>query len=309
MRFTAIDFETANSNRASICSVGLAVVEGGKIIRRVRQLIRPQPPVFSSFNISIHGITKQDVADAPVFAEYWATLRSNIQGPLVAHNAGFDMSCLCRALDQSKMPYPEIDCYCTLVLSRLAWPHRSSYKLPRVAQSLGITFQHHDAEEDAAACALILLAACRQLNVSTPAELQDTFGIRAGKMSKGRYLACRGPCASRTGGNRKPQWRTSDVRPSEDPEDENHPFYGKVFVFTGALSSMKRQLATQAVVNCGGICRDTLNAETDYLVLGQEGFRGCQAGHKSVKIRQAEEMRGKGASIEIISELDFLSLL
>jgi DNA polymerase-3 subunit epsilon len=72
---------------------------------------------------------------------------------------------------------------------------------------------------------------------------------------------------------------------------------------------MERRQAMQAAVDCGGICRDAVNTETDYLVLGQEGFRGYQAGHKSTKMRKAEEMHDKGAPIEIMSESDFLSLL
>jgi DNA polymerase-3 subunit epsilon len=204
MRFTAIDFETANGKRASVCAVGLAVVEDGQVARRVRQLIRPQPLVFDPFNISIHGITEKDVADAPTFAEYWPSLWSNVQGPLAAHNASFDMSCLRHALDQSGTPYPETDYYCTRVLSRLAWPQHPTYALDHIAQSLGILFQHHDAEEDAVACALILLAACRQVNASTLADLQDTLGVRVGRMFKGGYWSCGGAYAPRTHGNRKP---------------------------------------------------------------------------------------------------------
>lgn len=309
MRFTAIDFETANGDRASVCAVGLAVVEDGQIARRVRQLIRPQPLVFDPFNISIHGITEQDVADAPTFAEYWPSLWLSVQGPLAAHNASFDMSCLRRALDKSGTPYPETDYYCTRVLSKLAWPEHPTYALDHIAQSLGILFRHHDAEEDAVACAMILLAACRQVNAPTLADLQDTLGVRVGRMFKDGYCPCGGPYAPRTHRNRKPQWRASDILPSGQPLDESHPFCGRVFVFTGALSSMERRQAMQAVVDCGGICRDTVNTETDYLVLGQEGFRGYQAGHKSGKMRKVEEMRGKGAPIEIMSESDFLSLL
>jgi DNA polymerase-3 subunit epsilon len=309
MRFTAIDFETATADRASVCAVGLAVVEDGQIVSRVSQLIRPQPLVFAPFNISIHGITEEDVADAPTFAEYWPSLWSNVQGPLAAHNASFDMSCLRHALDQCGTPYPETDYYCTRVLSRLAWPQHPTYALDHIAQSLGIVFQHHDAEEDAVACALILLAACRRVNARTLADLQDTLGVRVGRICKGGYWPCGGPYALRAYDNQRPQLRASDIVPGGERKDESHSFCGKVFVFTGALSSMERRQAMQAVVDCGGFCRDRVNTETDYLVLGQEGFRGYQAGHKSAKMRKAEEMRGKGAPIEIMSESDFLSLL
>lgn len=65
----------------------------------------------------------------------------------------------------------------------------------------------------------------------------------------------------------------------------------------------------QAVIDRGGMCHDIVTKDTDFLVLGQEGFRGYQAGHKSSKMRKAEEMRSEGLPIEIISEADFLGML
>lgn len=309
MRFTAIDFETANSDRASVCAVGLAVVENGQVVRRVRQLIRPQPLEFDPFNISIHGITEQDVADAPTFGEYWPTLWTNVQGPLAAHNASFDMSCLRQALDQLGAPYPETEYYCTRVLSKLAWPQHPTYALDHIAKSLGIDFQHHDAEEDAVACALILLATCRQVNAATIDDLKTSLGVQVGKLFSGGYCPCGGRSVLRASENRNARWRASDIQPRGGLQTQGHHFFGKVFVFTGALSSMQRRRAIQSVVDCGGICRDAVNAETDFLVLGQEGFIGYQAGHKSAKLRKAVELRDKGALLEILSESDFLSLL
>lgn len=197
MRFTAIDFETANGNRASICAVGLAVVENGHVVDRISQLIRPQPLRFDPFNVSIHGITESDVAAAPTFAQYWPSLWLNVRGPLAAHNAAFDISCLRHALDQSRAPYPETDYYCTRVLSRLVWPLHPTYALDHVARSLGIAFQHHNAEEDAVACASILIAACRQVNAPTLADLKNTVGLRVGRVFRGGYSPCGGQRRSR----------------------------------------------------------------------------------------------------------------
>ena len=39
--FAAIDFETANGQRSSICSVGLVVVRDGEITIRHYRLVRP----------------------------------------------------------------------------------------------------------------------------------------------------------------------------------------------------------------------------------------------------------------------------
>jgi DNA polymerase-3 subunit epsilon len=288
--------------------VGLAVVEDGHIVKRTHQLLRPHPPIFDPFNISIHGITADDVAEAPSFEDYWPILWASIQGPLVAHNAAFDMSCIRHALDQCELPYPKTDYYCTRVLSRLAWPHYPTYALDHIAQTLGIVFQHHNAAEDAATCAQVFLTICRQLQVEDLTDLHDMLGVRAGKLFRDGYYPCRGPYISRFYKNEQVR-SVADTYPSNRTQDENHPFFGKVLVFTGTMSSMTRRQAMQAVVACGGLCGDIVNAQTDYLILGQKGYWGYQAGHKSNKMRKAESMRNKGAAIEIMSETDFLSLL
>src|SRR5665811_2028 len=92
MQFTAIDFETANTSLSSACSVGLSIVDNGKIVDQYYQLIRPEPLSFDPFKVSIHGITEKDVEDAPSFFEFWPSLIKSVSGPLVAHSAKSDMS-------------------------------------------------------------------------------------------------------------------------------------------------------------------------------------------------------------------------
>ena len=41
MDFVAVDFETANSDRGSICALGIVVVSEGVVVRKVRRLVRP----------------------------------------------------------------------------------------------------------------------------------------------------------------------------------------------------------------------------------------------------------------------------
>ncbi|MBE1556211.1 DNA polymerase III epsilon subunit-like protein [Filibacter limicola] len=41
MDFVAIDFETANSLRSSVCSVGIVQVKNWKIIKEIQSLINP----------------------------------------------------------------------------------------------------------------------------------------------------------------------------------------------------------------------------------------------------------------------------
>ncbi len=309
MKFTAIDFETANADRGSVCAVGLVVVENGEVAGRLRQLIRPDPLNFDPFNVSIHGISAADVSDAPTFSEFWPSLWPRVSGPLVAHNAAFDMSVLRRVLDQSRVPYPETDYFCTRVIARLAWPEHPTYALDHIARAIGISFTHHDAEEDARACALIAISACRQLHVPSLYDLQDGCGLRVGRLFSGGYCPCGGPYSARSAAHRREKLRAAYVTPSAPPHDEHNPCNDMAFVFTGTMSSMSRRDAMQAVVDRGGICHDNVKSDTDYLVLGQEGFIGYQAGFKSSKMKKAEQMHSKGLPIEILSEADFISML
>ena len=41
--FAAIDFETANNERTSVCSVGVVIVRDGKIVDTFYSLIQPEP--------------------------------------------------------------------------------------------------------------------------------------------------------------------------------------------------------------------------------------------------------------------------
>jgi DNA polymerase III subunit epsilon len=307
--FTAIDFETANSSRSSVCAVGLVMFRGGEEAARLRQLIRPEPCHFDPFNISIHGISQNDVADAPTFAQFWPELWARVSGPLVAHNAAFDMSVLRHALDQAGLRYPEADYFCTRVVARLAWPQHPTYALDYIATSLGIAFQHHDAEEDARACAIIAISACAHLGTPSLYDLQDAYGLGVGRLYEHGYDPCRGPCAPRPAAMERDRQRSGRVSSAASELDEGHPYFGRSFVFTGALLSMQRRDAMQAVVDRGGACHDTVKADTDYLVIGQKGFIGYQDGYKSSKIVKVERMRSAGFSIEILSESDFLDLM
>lgn len=44
--FAAIDFETANSHRASVCSVGIVIVKNQKVSNTFYELIRPAPNYY-----------------------------------------------------------------------------------------------------------------------------------------------------------------------------------------------------------------------------------------------------------------------
>ena len=160
MNFAAIDFESANRHRSSICSVGVVVVRNGEVAEKVYRLVRPRPNFYSRFNTEVHGLTGADTDEAPEFEDVWPEIDALIDGlPLVAHNAPFDEGCLRAAFDLYSLPYPGYLFFCTCQASRRYFGRQlPNHQLHTVAAACGYDLQnHHHALADAEACAQIAL--------------------------------------------------------------------------------------------------------------------------------------------------------
>ena len=94
-----------------------------------------------------------------------------------------------------------------------------------------------------------------------------------------------------------------------DNIDPTNPLYGKVVVFTGALSCMSRKDAFQMVLNLGGIPKDSFNAKTNFLVIGNTDFAKSVKDGKSNKMKKAEALIQKGGDVSIISEAAFFDMI
>ncbi len=192
MNFVAIDFETANSDRSSICSAGFALVRDGALVETKYWLIRPSELRFHPINVSIHGITEKDVHDKPTFAELWDEMKPYIKDNIVlAHNASFDMGCLREVLTKYSLEYPHIDYSCTRNIAKKAFPGLTSYSLSSVSEHLCIDLVHHHAEFDAVACANIAIKACEHHGSRTIHELSDLLLMTFGKLYPGGYIPAR----------------------------------------------------------------------------------------------------------------------
>lgn len=158
--FAAIDFETADYESDSACSVAIVKVHDGEIVSRWHRLIKPPRPriVFTY----IHGISWADVAEKSTFAELWPEFREQLEGIpfLAAHNAGFDRKVLQQCCARAQVEAPRIPFKCTVQMARKTWKLFPT-KLPNVCQHLKIPLNHHDAMSDAEACAQIVLAAMK----------------------------------------------------------------------------------------------------------------------------------------------------
>ena len=157
--FAAIDFETANGKRGSVCSVGIVVVRDNRLDDSIYSLIRPRPNYYSYWTTQIHGMTAADTDDASDFPEVWARIVPRIEGlPLIAHNSPFDEGCLKSAHEMYGMPYPDYRFYCTCRAARRLYPNLPNHKLHTVSEHCGFDLRnHHHALADAEACAAIAL--------------------------------------------------------------------------------------------------------------------------------------------------------
>jgi DNA polymerase-3 subunit epsilon len=157
--FAAIDFETANKSHSSICSVGVVIVRGGKIVERIHRLIRPRPNRYIQWFTNVHGIRFADTRHKPPFPDVWTEIASHIEGlPLVAHNASFDRKCLREAHRAYGLECPEYKFYCTYWTSRRRFCKKKlpNYKLCTVAAHFGYkSGGFHNALFDATVCARI----------------------------------------------------------------------------------------------------------------------------------------------------------
>lgn len=272
MKFVAIDVETANPDLSSICQVGIAMFENGSLSSMWQRLVDPED-YFDPWNVSIHGITERDVRGAPTIRDIAQDLHEILDDQLVVCHTSFDRVAISRATEK----YDVLPIGCTWLDSakivRRAWPQyaRSGYGLSSIAEELGITFKHHEAQEDARAAGEIVLRATAETGINVN------------------------------------EWLQRVKQPIEKIAREGNPegaLSGEVVVFTGALSMVRREAATLAA-DCGCSVNEGVNKFTTLLVVGDQDIRVLAGHEKSSKHRKAEALIKKGQRIRIVGESDF----
>lgn len=184
--FAAIDFETANYEPTSVCSVGIVIVRNGQITDKYYSLIKPEPNYYIWSCTHIHGLTKRDTEGAPTFPEVWKEVAPKLvlseeeseklgmdTLPLVAHNKAFDERCLKAVFRSYMMDYPDYEFHCTLVQSRRIWPG-GKHNLDVIAARCGYDLEnHHHALADAEACAAIAIKLFSNPNTENQMESKE----------------------------------------------------------------------------------------------------------------------------------------
>ncbi|MGN7948541.1 exonuclease domain-containing protein [Microbacterium sp. 22215] len=295
LNFTAIDFETANRSRESVCAVGAVRVQGGVIVGEFSSFVKP-PSGFDEFeeiNVRVHGITARDVDDAPTWDAVYPQLMAFVgEDLLVGHNARFDVSVLLNATGAYDLPWPELGTLCTLQLARAAL-HIPSYSLPWVATHLNMgAFDHHDPLADARTSAAVLIALARQVGAESVVALADHHAVPIVPTFIDDIDGL-----------------ATELDSSPDPE-VGGGFAGQMVCFTGALRMMVRDDARSLVAEHGGLTQPAPNKKTTILVTGDFDARTFRPGAAfSSKLQKAFDLVDAGQRLEIITESDFIARL
>lgn len=282
MNFIAIDVETANADYSSICQIGIAIFNNGKVIEKLKTLVNPED-YFDPFNVSIHGITEEDVLNAPTFNEFYKELKFFLEDKIVIHHMPFDRIAINRACDCYGLEHIKPKWLDSAKIVRRTWTDfaHSGYGLSNIAHYLNLKFEHHDALEDAIAAGLVVIKASEISNLT----IEEWFK-RVGQ-----------PIFTYKNGS-------TTIYLDGNPEGQ---LFGENLVFTGALS-IPRNEAGIIASKIGCKVTNSVTKTTTMLVVGLQDDTKLAGYEKSSKHRRAEELIEKGIKIRILSENDFVEV-
>jgi DNA polymerase-3 subunit epsilon len=159
-RFVALDVETANNDRGSICQVGVACVRPDNTIETWVTYVDPE--VDRWHFTYLHGISAKTVQGAPRFREVLPMLVNALKDYVIYQHSSFDQGAVAKACQAAKLPLPKWVWKDSVQVARQAWPElkgNGGHGLASLKGYLGLSFEHHDAGEDARAAAEVVLHA------------------------------------------------------------------------------------------------------------------------------------------------------
>ena len=269
--FVALDLETMTAERTSACAIGLVQVDNGVISQKFYSLIKPIPDSRENNNSHVHGITPEMVRNAPTIEMLFPFIRDFIgYNPIVCHNAAFDMDVLKQCMDYHGLSGINLTaCLCTYELTGLALDKAcAKYKIP--------LHTHHDALDDAIACAKVFLAFRGEkcLEPSPGVSIKDIQASLAG---------------------RKYEHATLVPIDDESVDDKSTPFFHAKVVVTGTFTSFpNRNKIGKALQFLGADINTSISKKTNIVVMGEN------AGPS--KIAKVESLIEDGYEIRIIEE-------
>lgn len=265
MDFIAIEIETANQWRDSICSIGLVKVVDNQIVDSLFTYINPNQP-FDEYHTAQHGITEDMVRFSPTFENFYPILNQWLTNQtVIAYYRDFDESVIKEACTSINMLGPYCHFGDILSFSKQNLKPLQFYTLQNIGSQFNISLDKERAE----IIAELVLHFEKYFNDFTLSKLtnnQSQLSVQTSSFSS--------------------------------PTD----FQGKTIVFTGGLEGLTRSMAAKKIRSYGGIFSNTVTKQTDMLIVSNSSWQKAQLGQKSSKLLKAEKLQVSGFDIEIIPE-------
>jgi DNA polymerase III epsilon subunit-like protein len=132
--YAVVDVEGNGQQPPDLVELAVVPIVGGQIGEPASWLVRPERSI-KYFATRVHGISNQDVADAPNFELIADGVRARLDvSALIAHNAHVDIGVLRRELPGWQPP----EVFDTLKLARRLLPNQPGYKLGMLVRALNL---------------------------------------------------------------------------------------------------------------------------------------------------------------------------
>ncbi len=151
-RFVALDVETACSDAASICQIGLACVQPDGEIQTFFDAGQPQVAI----RLVQHSSARHrsgPCGTGPGFAEALEMLLPLLTRHHLVQHSNFDKQAMNAACRTCGLDVPDLRWSDSVTIARRAWPElkgNGGHGLANLKRVLNLRFHHHDAGEDAA---------------------------------------------------------------------------------------------------------------------------------------------------------------
>ncbi len=280
--FVAIDFETATTDRMA-CSLGIVVVNDYKISQEFYYLIQPPGNNYHQNCINLHKIDPSKTEKQPTFDEVWLNISHHFNNIIVTHNAAFDLDVLKVNCRYYGIIEPDINSICTYEL-------HNKTGLEDACGLYDITLhRHHDALEDARACAKLFI---KYQQIHKVTCLLDRPAAKTQKKKNEDFFSDPGRRLSK------------DVLKQDLSivENKDNIFYNKKVVITGVLDSfpVREDLANRLKL-LGADINTSISKNTDIVICGKD----CGP----AKIKKVQELREAGFNIILLEESELLEKL